>query len=86
MMFKLKSGPVGWMTILLVKIRSRLDGQNRGSLLGGDKTGSNHHLLSHGLIERKKIRKKDIRNIPEVEKESDFIESKEETIVKKEIC
>ena len=45
MMFKLKSGPVGWMTILLVKIRSRLDGQNRGSLLGGDKTGSNHHLL-----------------------------------------
>ena len=30
--------------------------------------------------------KKDIGNIPEVETESDIIESKEETIVRKEIC
>lgn len=75
------------MIMLLVKIRSRFDGQDRGSLLGGDKTGSNHHLLmGWWRRKKKKNRKKDIRNIPEVEKESDVIESKEETIVRKEIC
>ena len=39
-----------------------------------------------GGEEKKKNRKKDLRNIPEVDKESDVIESKEETIVRKEIC
>ena len=34
----------------------------------------------------KENQKKDIGNIPEVETESDVIESKEETIVRKEIC
>ena len=48
-----KSGPVGWRTVLLVEIRSRFDGQNRGILLGGDKTGSNHRLLM-GWWRRKK--------------------------------
>ena len=57
MLFKLKSVPVGWRTVLLVEIRSRFDGQNRGSLFGGDQTGSNHRLLM-GWWKRKKSEKK----------------------------
>lgn len=80
-MFKLKSGPVGWMTILLGG-NEQIGWAGQGSsLLGGDKTGSNHHLLMGWW--RRKNQNKEHKEIPEVEKESDFIESKEETIVRK---